>query len=215
MFQRILLVTALLATTLLAPPSDLEAAGPSASEWSIGPIIRGRNYSVNMPATMFETRDGPAFDFPYPSASNGHVHYVTVPVRSLKGAKRISLTYRIDARPGTQFVQQEKRKGPATLSLYFQRAGDRWTRRTPHHRWYSPGARVVALQPGTFTVSISLDEPWIAMMGGHAHSLPRAYQKALNQTAKVGFTFGGNGGRGHGVFATAPARFTVLDYRID
>ncbi|MXP43466.1 hypothetical protein [Allopontixanthobacter sediminis] len=215
MFKQLTIGSAILAAAFTLPNTAVNAAGPAASEWSIGPIIRGRNYSVNMPRTMQETRDGPAFDFPYPAAANGHVHYVTVPVRSLEGAKRITLTYRIDAKPGTRFLEQENPAGPATLSLYIQRAGDRWTARTPHHRWYSPAGRDLPLSPGTHTVSISLTEPWIAMMGGDASSLPQAFDAALRETSQIGFTFGGASGRGHGVFATAPARFTVLDYRIE
>lgn len=215
MFKKLIASSAIFAAILTIPNTTLEAAGPAASEWSIGPIIKGRNYSVNMPRTMQDTRDGPSFDFPYPSAANGHVHYVTVPVQSLEGAKRITLTYRIDAKPGTRFLEQENPAGPATLSLYFQRAGDRWSARTPHHRWYSPAGRDLPLNPGTHTVSISLAEPWIAMMGGDASSLPQAFDAAIRDTAQVGFTFGGNSGRGHGVFATAPARFTVLSFRIE
>ncbi|MXP14885.1 hypothetical protein GRI44_09020 [Altererythrobacter confluentis] len=223
MIRNIFLGAAALAAAAVLPNVAAHAAGsavgssdgPAASQWEIGPIIRGRNYSVNMPATLSDTRDGPAFDFPYPTAANGHVHYVTVPVRSLEGARRITLRYRIDAKPGTRFLAQESPGGDGTLSLYFQRGGDRWSARTPHHRWYSPVNRVMPLRPGTHTVSINLDEPWIAMMGGDARALPQAFDAAISQTATVGFTFGGTSGRGHGVFATGPARFTVLDYRIE
>ena len=215
MFKKLFASVAMVAAAFAGPNVALQAAGPSASQWAIGPIIKGRNYSMNMPQTLHETRDGPAFDFPSPPAANGHVHYVTVPVQSLEGAKRLTLRYRIDARPGTRFLEQQNPQGQGTLSLYFQRAGDRWSARTPHHRWYSPNNREMSLRPGTHTVSISLDEPWIAMMGGDAKSLPQAFDSAISQTAHVGFTFGGSSGRGHGVYATAPARFTVLDYRIE
>jgi hypothetical protein len=205
----------LFAATVLALPFAAFAAGPAASQWEIGPVINGRNYSVNMPATLEPGRDGPAFDFPYPSASAGQVNYVTVPVRSLEGARRITLTYRIDAARGVRFVPEESPGEQALLSLYFQRAGDRWTARTPHHRWYSPVARAVPLTAGTHSVSIALDEPWKAMMGGDGHSLPAQFARAKAEAAVVGFTFGASGGRGHGVYATGPARFTVLDFRID
>lgn len=205
----------LAALALAAVPFATLAAGPAASQWEIGPIIKGRNYSVGMPPTLEPGRDGPAFDFPYPDAAAGHVHYVTVPVGSLESARRITLTYRIDAARGVRFVPQETPDERAMLSLYFQRAGDRWTARTPHHRWYAPNDRVMPLTPGTHTVSIALDEPWIAMMGGDGHSLPAAFARAKAETAEVGFVFGSAGLRGHGVFATGPARFTVLDFEIE
>lgn len=208
--------TALLGLTVAVPQASIAYSdAPGASEWSIGPVIKGRNYSVNMPQTMFETRHGPAFDFPFPNAAAGHVHYVTTPIRSLAGAERITLTYRIDAEPGTAFLQQEAAAEPGTLSLYIQQRGDSWTRRHPTHRWYSPDSQDVPLRAGTHTVSISLDEPWVAVLGGDAHSKPGAFQRALQEAAVVGFTFGGSAGRGHGVFATKPARFTLLDFRIE
>lgn len=192
------------------------AAGPPAAAWEIGPVIRGKNYSVNMPLRPEDTRAGPSFAIPGPTRADGHVHYVTIPTRPLEGARRITLKYRIDAAPGTRFVPQEFPEEQATLSLYFQRAGDGWTRRQPDWRWYAPAGRTMPLRPGTHTVSIGLDEDWTAMTGPGAHANPRGFAKALAETARVGFTFGVDyGGRGHGVFATAPARFTILDFRVE
>lgn len=214
--HRILLAAAALAATAAALLASVAlAAGPPAGAWEIGPIIRGKNYSHRMPLRPSETRAGPSFEIPGPSAADGHVHYVTIPTRPLEGARRITLTYRIDAAPGTRFVAQETPQLPATLSLYFQRAGDSWTARQPDWRWYAPTNRTVPLRPGTHTVSIGLDENWIAMTGPSAHANRRGFAAALADTARVGFTFGSEGGRGHGVYATAPARFTILDFRIE
>ena len=74
---------------------------------------------------------------------------------------------------------------------------------------------MMPLRPGTHTVSIALDEPWKAMMGGNGHSLPAQFARAKAEAAQVGFVFGASGGRGHGVYATGPARFTVLDLEIE
>lgn len=191
------------------------AAGPPAAAWEIGPIIRGKNYSRGMPLRPDDGRGGPSFAIPGPSAADGHVHYLTVPTRPLEGARRIVLTYRIDAAPGTRFIPQESPHLPATLSLYFQRAGDGWTMRQPDWRWYAPTNRTMPVRPGTHTVRIGLDEDWIAMTGPGAHANPRGFAEALADTARVGFTFGSEGGRGHGVYATAPARFTILDFRVE
>lgn len=191
------------------------AAGSPADAWEIGPIIRGKNYSYRMPLRPDNTRAGPSFAIPGPTAADGHVHYLTVPTGPLAGARRISLRYRIDAAPGTRFVPQESPQLPATLSLYFQRAGDGWTVRQPDWRWYAPANRTMALRPGTHSVSIGLDEDWVAMTGPGAHANPRGFAEALADTARVGFVFGSEGGRGHGVYATAPARFTILDFRVE
>ena len=203
------------ASAALAIVGTAIAAAPPASQWEIGPIIRGRDYSRGMPLRPEQARAGPSFIIPGPNAANGHVHYVTLPTRPLKGASRITLTYRIDAPPETRFVPQESPQLQATLSLYFQRAGDGWTMRQPDWRWYAPTNRVVPLAPGTHTVSIGLDEDWIAMTGPSASSNPRGFAQALADTERVGFVFGSEGGRGHGVYATRPARFTILDFRVE
>ncbi|WP_260581255.1 hypothetical protein [Sphingopyxis sp. PET50] len=39
----------LIAATLALGAAVVAAAAPAASEWEIGPVIRGKNYSVNMP----------------------------------------------------------------------------------------------------------------------------------------------------------------------
>lgn len=214
--HRTLLAAAAFAVTAAALLATAAfAGGPRADQWEIGPIIRGKNYSYRMPLRPSDTRAGPSFEIPGPTAAAGHVHYVTVPTRPLEGARRITLTYRIDAAPGTRFVPQESPQLPATLSLYFQRAGDGWTTRQPDWRWYAPTNRTMPLRPGTHTVSIGLDEDWIAMMGPAAHANPRGFAAALAETRRVGFTFGSEGGRGHGVYATAPARFTILDFRVE
>ena len=201
---------------LAASPAAADA--PPASAWEIGPFIDGRTYSVGMPIRPTETRDGASFVIPGPSARDGHVHYVTMPVRNLAGARRITLRYRIDAPQGTRFLQQEDPgAGPATLSLYFQRRGDSWRARHPDYRWYAPAGRDVPLSPGVHEVSIPLDSAakWVAMMGGDSSSNPRGFAAALSDAHRVGFTFGGDGGRGHGVYATRSARFTVLDFEIE
>ncbi len=191
------------------------AAQSEHSTWSIGPIIKGKNRSYRMPATMQPLRDGASFDFPYPTPRAGHVHYVTTPSGSLANAQRIVMRYRIDAAPGTRFVPEEDPERPAALSLYFQRTGDSWTMRTPRHRWYSPADRVVLLTPGTHTVSIDLDEKWLAMNYENAWDIPRDFETSLARADNVGFVFGSPVLRGHGVYATGPARFTLLEFRVE
>lgn len=210
--HRILLAAAAVATVA----GTAIAAAPPAGEWEIGPVIRGKNYSYRMPLRPDDTRAGPSFDIPGPAEANGHVHYLTVPTGPLRGAKRIVLTYRLEAAPGTRFVPRENPEQPAIVSLYLQRAGDSWTMRHPDWRWYAPNEKVQALSIGTHTITVGLDENWVAMATGDARSNPRGFSAALADTARVGFVFGSYvGGRGHGIYATRPARFTILDFRVE
>lgn len=196
----------------LAPSSVAVAAAPAAEQWTIGPIIRGRNHSVGMPPSLRAARDGAAFDFPV--SGRGSVHYVSLDTGPLEGARRITLRYRIDAAPGARFVAQESGR-PGKVGLAFHRAGDTWTAKGRYeaYRWYSPD--IETLSPGVHTFSARLDDPrWVGVMRSTGANNPEGFAAALAEISAVSLTFGDEGGRGHGVYASAPARFTILDFRI-
>jgi len=205
----------LLASATAAWAQDLATA--PAEAWVIGPIIRGKNYSVGMPLRPDRARRGWSFEFPYPDVQAGHVHYVTLDAGSLAGKSRIVMRYRIDASRGTRFVARENPELPATVSLFFQRQGDSWSgRRHPYHRWWSPTATMDQLAPGEHHMTVSLNDPsWTSVNGPLASSSPRAFRDALVEADRIGLVFGSAAGRGHGVYATRPARFTLLSYRVE
>lgn len=207
-----LLAAPLLATAALASAAPVSA--PS-GEWIIGPVIAGRNYSIGMPLHPQPTRRGWAFEFP--TQGEGHVHYVTLDTGPLPPGARITLRYRIETAPGARFVAQATPDQPATVSLYLQRAGDSWKARTHEfHRWYAPTGSVRTLAPGVGTISISLADPaWTSVNGRPVAVNPGAFAAALADAERIGIVFGSAGARGHGVYATAPARFELLDFRID
>lgn len=194
------------------------SAGPSASGWEIGPIIRGKNYSLNMPLTPTPTDRGWAFDFPYATKANGHVHYVTFNPGSLAKATRIKVRYRVQARPGTRFVPQEHPSLPGTVSLFFQRRGDNWSAKGRYalYRWYAPAHTVQEIKPGVHEMTVNFNDPlWGSVVGGmKASERPEAFGAALRNSDRVGLVFGSTAARGHGVYATAPARFELLDFDI-
>lgn len=191
---------------------------PDAVNWEIGPDVRGRNYSVGMPLKPKQLpRGGWSFDFPYPTASVGHVHAVTLDSGSLANASKITMRYRIDAARGVRFAPQEVPDEPATVSLYFQRKGDNWSgrRQFEFYRWYAPPASVLQIAPGEYEMSVSFNDPnWGSVQGQRVQSNPAAFEAALIQTGKIGIAFGSSGLRSHGVYSTGPAKFTLLAFRI-
>lgn len=189
------------------------AAAPPANAWQIGPVIRGKNYSVGIGGTLRESRDGPAFDFP--TQGRGHIHYVTLSTGPLQGASEVVVRYRIDANRGTGFVAQED-GSPGRLGLVIHRAGDTWTAKGRYeaYRFYTP--TVLDLSPGVHTFRARFDDPrWAGVLRSTSGNNPAGFAGALADTQSISLTFGGSSGRGHGVFATRPARFTILDFRID
>lgn len=197
--------------TLLAGGASLAQA--PAEAWEIGPIIKGRNYSVGIGGTLRSSVQGPTFDFP--SEGAGHIHYTTLRTGSLAGARTITLRYRVDAGPGAQFIAQES-GAPGTVGIAFQRAGDTWSGRGrfSEFRWYSP--TVADLKPGSNTLTVRLDDPrWVSVDGRPAGGSPEGFAAAIDQADNVSLTFGSSAARGHGVFATGPAKFTILDFRVE
>jgi len=192
------------------------AAMPPAEAWEIGPLVRGRNYSVGMPAQPSPARGG-GLSMDFPLAGEGQVDALTTAIAPLANARQITIRYRIDAAPGTRFVPDEQPDQPATVSLYFQRRGDSWSGRGRYesHRWYSPDHAVVPLADGEYTITVRLDEVWSNVQGRPSNQVPGAYQAALDDTARFGIAFGTAGRRSHGVYATGPARFTLLAFDIE
>ncbi|MBA3676708.1 MAG: hypothetical protein H0W74_04810 [Sphingosinicella sp.] len=207
----------LLALTLIGTALPSAASTPPAELWGIGPIIRGRNYSQGMPLQPTPLRQGWFFDFPYPSAEAGHVHYVTFNPGSLLGKSRITVRYQVDAGRGTRFVPQESPGVPATVSLYFQRRGDTWSAkgRYENYRWYAPAHSVRQIRPGVQELTVSLNDPaWGSIHSQTAAGSPGAFREALADTSSLGLVFGTVGYRGHGVYSTGPARFTLISFDI-
>lgn len=196
-------------------PAALVAMPPAAS-WNIGPLVRGRNYSVGMPAHPRPGPDG-SVAMEFPLAGAGEVDALTTAVGPLAGARRITLRYRIDAARGTRFVAADTLDEPATVSLYFQQAGDNWSAkgRFGSYRWYAPGRAVIPIAPGRHSVTIGLNEAWTNVNGQPNHAVPAGFAAALEDTATIGIAFGSASRRSHGVFATGPARFTLLGLDIE
>lgn len=205
------MIRPLLSALLLAlAPAAAAAAIPLASSgWRI-------DHSPGVPPRPMAVPGGFAIDFPYPVARAGHVHYVTAPRGSLLGKRAITLRYRIDAAPGTRFVPQETPRVPATLSLYLQRRGDNLSGRGRYafYRWYAPLHTLVQLSPGEHRVTVRLDDNWISVMGAPAAGNRQAFRDALAGPGRVGFVLGTARARGHGVYATGPARMTVTGFQI-
>ena len=199
---------AVIASSAAAQPADL---------WEIGPVLRGRNHSVGMPPSPIPAGRGWYFDFPYPDARAGHVHYLTTRTGSLLDRSRIVMRYRIDAPRGVRFAPRESPETPATLTFYFQRRGDNWSGRRAyeHYRWYATHANRIPLSRGEHEISLTFDgRNWKSLAAATGDQVPAQFRDALENAERVGFVLGGGLSAGHGVYATGPARFTLISFRI-
>lgn len=190
------------------------AAPPSANEWVIGPIIKGRNYSPGMPLHPTPSRDGTWYiDLPQAPAS---VHYVTFRHGSLAGKHRIIFRYRVEAQPGARVVATTSPTTPGIITPYFQRSGDNWSarRQFESYRWYATFA-TQPLAPGEHEMRVPLDGNWTAVETSSAVSNPAGFRDAIENADQVGFVLGGGDGYGHGVNAVGRVRLVILDYWVE
>jgi hypothetical protein len=212
----------LLVATLLAACSDgaVAESGPPTNhprpdQWTIGPIIDGRDYSRGM--KLHPTPDpGGAWHIDLPRVP-GSVHYVTFRHGPLAGRTRIVMRYRIDADPGVRIVPATAPNLPSVISLYFQRGGDDWSGegRFEAYRWYATFASQSPVAPGVHEMIAALDGNWTAVERSSARNNRVAFRAALAAADRVGFVLGGGTGYGHGVQATGRARLTMLDFRVE
>ena len=208
----------LLSLPLLAACGDVAQASAAPADpaaWTIGPIIRGRNYSEGVPLHPVPRRGG-FFHIDLPRAP-GSVHYVTFSHGPLAGKRRIVMRYRVEAAPGVRLLAASDGTSPAMITLYFQRSGDTWSGRGrfESYRWYATFATHTPVLPGTYEMVAPLDALWTAVETSSARTNPAGFRAALADADQVGFVMGGGDGYGHGAFATGRARLVVTDFRVE
>ena len=209
-----ILALTLAASVGASPAAAAAAQTPPADSWTIGPIIRGRNYSRGMPLRPTPRRGG-GFVIDLPQAP-GSVHYVTFRHGSLAGKRRIVMRYRVEANAGVRLVPRTAPQGNAMITPYFQRAGDSWNARGPFeaYRWYATFATQNPT-PGEHVIVAPLDGNWTAVETSSARTNPAGFRDAVANADQVGFVLGGGDGYGHGVYATGRARLIVTEFRVE
>jgi hypothetical protein len=194
-----------------AQPADI--SDPEA--WTIGPFVRGRNYSKGLPLHPTPRRGGGwHVDIP---AAPGSLHAVTFRHGPLAGKRRIVMRYRVESAPGTRILASSDGRSGSMITLYFQRRGDNWSGRGRYetYRWYATFATHAPMTPGNHVMVAPLDGPWTAIETSKATTSPDAFRAALADADQVGFVLGGGDGYGHGIFATGPARLIVTSFLVE
>jgi hypothetical protein len=214
-------VTTLAALAFVAACGDKAEAGQATeaasnpAAWTIGPIIRGRNYSQGAPLHPAPRRNG-GWQVDIPQRPTG-IHYVTFRHGSLAGKRRIVMRFRVEAAPGVKIVPATAPDLPSIITLYFQRGGDNWSGRGRFeaYRWYASFASKMPITPGVHEIVAPLNGLWSAVETSNAQNNPGAFRDAVANADQVGFVLGGGDGLGHGAYATGPARLIVTSFRVE
>lgn len=178
--------------------------------WIIGPIVNGKNYSERMPLRPTATATGWKVAMPVGS----QIDAIDRDTGPLPLGGTVSFMLRTINPNGARIVPFETPEGGATVALYFQRKGDNWTAGGKYetYRWYcSP--TVDLMQGGGLSVRL-VPEEWGAIMSTQGKDNPDAFKAALANASRIGLTFGGPGGRSHGVIADKPVEFELVSFEI-
>lgn len=192
--------------------------------WYFGPIINLKNKSLYMNGKMESPPNAEfAFNFPNPNENAGHVHYVTkkIPRYKTQYARGIAMRFIIIKNKNCKFVPVEDGRAidaPATLSMFLKRKDDNFSGQGEYlnYRWWSLASINLNTVPSTEQeVRIFFNQSWINVNGRDTlkHFANHVdFIEALANANEVGITLGHPAGRGHGVFATARARFHMTSF---
>jgi hypothetical protein len=193
-------------------PAASEPKGPMIAEsWEIGPVINGKNYSLNMPLRPTQDRDKTWYLEFGPESGP---HYVTYQHGSLIGKSVIRARFKIEGAPGTRIWGKACPDQPSSVTLFFMRSDPDW--RGDGGRWWATFATFRPLEVGTeFEVVAPLDGNWTSVMTMTRATGQREFEDAMANADRVGFTFGDCESFGHGARAVATVRFRLLDFRVE
>jgi hypothetical protein len=204
----------LLAVSALSifPVGGVDARTPTpmqASAWEIGPVIKGRNYSLGLfQPTQYERGWG------FTISPRAEPHYVTFRHGSLRGKTQIRMRFRVEGPKDAIIYGAKCPKGsPSAVLLYFQRKGDNW--RTNGARWWASFAKVSLRGFMAETEIVApLNARWTSVLKMNAKDHSNEFAAAKANADRVGFTFANCSGYGHGARATVPVKFVVTSFEV-
>jgi hypothetical protein len=207
--------------------------GSSQAGWIVGPVVHGENRSPG--AWVQRNHEGAilAVHIPYGTLGDGTVgdrigelSGITYVHGSLAGKTRIVARFRIEGEEGVTLQPSQAGYTNATATLFFQRAGDNWGAQGKYeaYRWFATQHTIYNLAVGgEYEISAPLDAGWTATQVStlEANPTPPAvynlsgFRDALASAESVGIVFGGGDGFAHGIYASGPARFVLIGFKLE
>lgn len=184
---------------------------PLAPGWHLGPVVQGTNRTRGIPRPGL-VRTPAGFRVPFPG-QGGSLHAVQTADLVLAGKRELVVRYRITGDASFVPTDPKNRHNPARICLVLQRNGDDWaaTDTTRFYRLYSKAGDVLA--PGTFELRLPLTAENLGPVQYGGLTQPHV-DAVLRDLHSLHIAFGSNGGRAHGVYATAPAEFELLGVEV-
>ena len=194
-----------------------------ASQWEIGPIFGGTDYSIGLPVHPTSAPDGTWY---FVLSPDSEAHYITFPYGSLSGKSSIHIKLKIESSDPTAYLYglgQGCSPTPTAITLYFQRRGDTWQDGDDGWRWWATFAsHQLANQSGSLPTEFEIDAPltgpdakWTSINTKTWSNAPQDLAAAITNADRVGFTFANCSGYGHGARASAQVKISVESFTIN
>lgn len=167
--------------------------------WIIGPIVRGQNYSVGMPATPTPQGEGWTMALPGPGGEVDSVANHSPP--SLVGATALVMRYAVT---GGGFFASGETNVPGRVGLCIQRRGDNWSGEGKYQQYRLYGQSrplLVAGEDQSLTASV-----WTDVKGQVVSQA--VVDGVFSDLDNYSVVFGGSFAS-HGVYTTEPSTFTL------
>lgn len=181
--------------------------------WTIGPVIKGENYSKGSPLNPCKVGGGMSFAI----GPTAEPHYITRETASLVGKSQIRMRYKVEGSASIYGAPGKENRCtkdmPSAVTLYIQREDDDWQRNG--WRWWHQATRTKLAGPGEYEITAPLDGAgWSSVQGMTADASPTNWKATMRDPHVIGFTFGNCEGSGHGARATGPIKFTVTEFAV-
>lgn len=188
------------------PTAPTIAVSIQPSDWS---LLYGTGLSEH-PSPL-----GLGWEFTIPTNS-GSVHYVTVPyipAAPILG-KTLTMIFEMHSTAPTYNALTEPGEvGPPQLHLFLERKGDNFTNQ--YYRWWCAASQYLLGSNDNHAIMVSCPLVWTSWTSVYGKSDAADFASTLQNLGRVGVTFGGADGWGHGVNLTSgEASFQMVSYSI-
>jgi hypothetical protein len=175
------------------------SATPPHAGWYIGPIVRGTDYSQGMPKHPTMQGAGWIIDLPL---SGGVDAVINPDPPSYVGARAITARYRVT---GGDFLATDENNEPGRVGICIQRRGDDWSGKGKYQQYRLYGTDRPLLVAGEGQLS---EASWTDVEGQPVSQ--DVVDAVLADLAAIMVCFGGSSAS-HGVYATQPSTFTLIE----
>ncbi len=173
-------------------------------------------WGSGLPLHPIPTTNGWAFSIP---SDPGSVHYVQVPFMGGLGTiegQTLTVSFILhSANPKYSAQVESGESDPAMMHLFIERLNDNFSTADQYYRWWCRTTEYILGTNDNVKITLSCPITQVNWSSVYGLSDETNFSDAMKNVGWIGFTFGGNGGWGHGVrLLSGDATFELLNIQL-